>query len=114
MPSTIPTITGLPPAQAAGHPPARPCPDTPNAHAEFVAALASRPPRPIARDPDPQDFTDRAICCEALLERVKLHLSELIEDAAENDPGRFIADAELPATIDAHLADLRSDIAGAL
>ena len=84
------------------------------AHAEFVAALASRPPRPIARDPDPQDFTDRAICCEALLERVKLHLSELIEDAAENDPGRFIADAELPATIDAHLADLRSDIAGAL
>jgi hypothetical protein len=113
MSSTIAAITDLPPANDAGDA-VRPGRDIRKAHADFVAALASRPPRPIAREPDPRDFTDRALCCEALIERVKLHLTELIDEAAGNDPGRFITDAELPAAIDAHLADLQSDIAGAL
>jgi hypothetical protein len=83
-------------------------------HADFVMALAARKPIAIAIDPEPEDFTTRAICCEALLDRVKDHLTALIEEAADNDPGRLIADAELAAAIDAHLGDLKSDITGTL
>ncbi len=92
----------------------RPGSDIAKAHADFVMALAARKPCPIAIDPEPEDFTARAICCEALLERVKIHLTALIEDAAENDAGRLIRDAELTASIDAHLNDLKSDITGTL
>ena len=83
-------------------------------HADFVMALAARKPIAIALDPAPEDFTARAICCEALLDRVKDHLTALIDEAAENDPGCCIRDAELTATIDAHLSDLKSDITGTL
>ena len=83
-------------------------------HADFVMALAARKPIAIARDPAPEDFTARAICCEALIDRVKDHLTALIEEAAQNEPGRLIADAELAAAIDAHLGDLKSDITGTL
>jgi hypothetical protein len=88
--------------------------DIAKAHADFVMALAARKPSPIALEPAPEDFTARAVCCEALIDRVKLHLTVLIEDAAENDPGRHIRDAELAASIDAHLTDLKSDITGTL
>ena len=88
--------------------------DIAKAHADFVMALAARKPCPIALDPEPEDFTARAVCCEALIERVKVHLTALIEDAAENDAGRLIRDAELVASIDAHLGDLKSDITGTL
>jgi hypothetical protein len=93
---------------------AAPEPDIGKAHADFVMALAARKPCPIAIDPEPEDFTARAICCEALLDRVKIHLTALIEDAAQNDSGRLIRDAELTASIDAHLSDLKSDITGTL
>jgi len=83
-------------------------------HADFVMALAARKPAVIAIDPAPEDFTARAICCETLIERVKLHLTALIEDAAENEPGRSIRDAALAASIDAHLDDLKGDITGTL
>jgi hypothetical protein len=83
-------------------------------HADFVMALAARKPIAIALDPVPEDFTARAICCEALLDRVKDHLTALIEEAAESEPGRLIADAELAVAIDAHLGDLKSDITGTL
>jgi hypothetical protein len=83
-------------------------------HADFVMALAARKPSPIAIDPTPEDFTARAICCETLIDRVKLHLTALIEDAAQNEPGRSIRDAELANAIDAHLGDLKSDITGTL
>src|ERR1700730_1864550 len=76
--------------------------DIAKAHADFVMALAARKPRPIALEPAPEDFTARAMCCEALIDRVKIHLTALIEDAAENEPGRHIRDAELAASIDAH------------
>ena len=82
------------------------------AHADFVTALAARKPAPIPREPDPEDFIARAVCCEALIERVTAHLIALIEDAADNDPGGFIRDAELADSIGAHLGDLKSDITG--
>ena len=81
-------------------------------HAGFVIALAARKPAPIAREPDPEDFTARAVCCEGLINRVKAHLTALVEDAAENEPGNLIRDAELAAAIEAGLGDLKSDITG--
>jgi hypothetical protein len=84
------------------------------AHADFVMALAGHRPRPIACDPEPEDFSDRAIYCEALIGSFKVHLAEMIEEAAENDPTGTIRDGELPSSIDAHLGDLSSDIAGTL
>ena len=89
-------------------------PDIAKAHADFVMALAARKPAAIALDPAPEDFTARAICCEALIDRMKVHLTALIEDAAQNEPGCLIRDAELAASIDAHLGDLKSDITGTL
>ena len=88
--------------------------DIAKAHADFVMALAARKPCPIALDPHPEDFTARAICCEALIDRMKVHLTALIDDAAQNEPGCHIRDAELAASIDAHLTDLKSDITGTL
>jgi hypothetical protein len=103
------------PSPAAGNDNRRhPGSDIAKAHADFVMALAARKPCPIALEPAPEDFTARAMCCEALIDRVKVHLTALIEDAAENDPGRFIRDAALAASIDAHLGDLKSDITGTL
>ena len=94
----------------------RPLPgsDIAKAHADFVMALAARKPSVIALEPEPEDFTARALCCEALIDRFQLHLTALIDDAAQNDPGRSIRDAELSASIDAHLGDLKSDITGTL
>jgi hypothetical protein len=88
--------------------------DIAKAHADFVMALAARKPSAIGLDPHPEDFTARAQCCEALIDRVKAHLTALVEDAAENEPGASIRDAELAASIDAHLTDLKSDITGTL
>jgi hypothetical protein len=88
--------------------------DIAKAHADFVMALAARKPCPIALEPHPEDFTARAILCEALIDGVKRHLTALIEDAAQNDPGSHIRDAALAASIDAHLSDLKSDITGTL
>jgi hypothetical protein len=77
-------------------------------------ALAARKPAPIALESAPEDFMARAICCEALIDRFELHLTALIEDAAKNEPGCSIRDAEFTSAIDAHLGDLRSDITGTL
>jgi hypothetical protein len=103
------------PGPAAGtHDRRLPGSDIAKAHADFVMALAARKPIAIALEPAPEDFTARAVCCEALIDRVKDHLTALIDEAAQNDPGRFIRDAELTAAIDAHLTDLKSDITGTL
>ena len=88
--------------------------DIAKAHADFVMGLAARKPSAIGLDPHPEDFTARALCCEALIDRVKAHLTALVEDAAENEPGASIRDAGLAASIDAHLSDLKGDIAGTL
>jgi hypothetical protein len=99
---------------AGSHERRHPGGDIAKAHADFVMALAARKPAAIALEPAPEDFTARAICCEALIDRMKVHLTALIEDAAQNDSGRLIRDAELAASIDAHLTDLKSDITGTL
>jgi hypothetical protein len=99
---------------AGSHERRHPGGDIAKAHADFVMALAARKPAAIALDPAPEDFTARAICCEALIDRMKVHLTALIDDAADNDSGRLIRDAELAASIDAHLGDLKSDITGTL
>src|SRR5258708_38895555 len=88
--------------------------DIAKAHADFVMALAARKPCPIALDPHPEDFTARALLCEALIEAVQPHVTALIEDAAQNDPGSHIRDAALAASIYAHLTDRESDITGRL
>jgi len=108
------TLVEAPGPAAGTHDRRLPGSDIAKAHADFVMALAARKPIAIALDPAPEDFTARAICCEALLDRVKDHLTALIEEAAESEPGRIIADAELAAAIDAHLGDLKSDITGTL
>jgi hypothetical protein len=89
-------------------------PDIAKLHADFVMALAARKPVPMAIEPAPEDFTDRAVCCETLIDRVRLHLTALIDEAAAHEPGRAIRDAELAEAIDAHLGDLKSDITGTL
>ena len=99
---------------AGSHERRHPGGDIAKAHADFVMALAARKPAAIALEPAPEDFTARAICCEALIDRMKVHLTALIDDAADNDSGRLIRDAELAASIDAHLTDLKSDITGTL
>ena len=86
--------------------------DIRKAHADFVMALAARAPRPIALEPEAEDFTARAICCESLIEEVAAHLTALVEDAAENEHGNAIRDAELCAAIAASLGDLKGDITG--
>jgi len=94
----------------------RPLPGGPiaKAHADFVMALAARKPCPFALEPAPEDFSARAVLCEELLERVKVHLSALIEEAAENDAAQLIREARIVQSIDAHLGDLSGDITGAL
>jgi hypothetical protein len=83
-------------------------------YADLVAALSGRVPLPIPREPDPEDFTARAICCETLIDGMAAHLNALIEDAAGNDASGLIRDAELVETIDAQLGDLKGDITGML
>src|ERR1700688_348250 len=108
------TLVDAPGPAAGTHDRRLPGSDIAKAHADFVMALAARKPMAIALDPAPEDFTARAVCCEALIDRVKDHLTALIDEAAQNDPGCCIRDAELTATIDAHLTDLKSDITGTL
>lgn len=88
--------------------------DIAKAHAGFITALAACKPTPIPLDPDPDDFTARAICCEALIDHVAAQLVALLEEAADNDPGAFVRDAGLAASVDAHLGDLKGDITGTL
>ena len=96
--------------------PARPLPGSgiAKAHADFVMAIAARKPIPIALEPEPEDYTARAVLCEELIDRVKVHLSALVEEAAENDAGLIIREARLTQSIDAHLGDLAGDITGTL
>ncbi|HLH96320.1 MAG TPA: hypothetical protein VKW08_14495 [Xanthobacteraceae bacterium] len=84
------------------------------AHADFVMALAARKPCPFTLEPAPEDFTARAVLCEELIDRVRTHLSALVEEAAENDAAQLIREARLTQSIDAYLGDLAGDITGTL
>jgi len=79
------------------------------AHAEFVAALATYPPRPIPLDADAVDLEDRADHLNKVLEALTVYVTVILDDSAQNAPGGF----DLPH-IEAVLADLASDVTGAI
>jgi hypothetical protein len=79
------------------------------AHADFLAALASHPPRLIPIDADPIDLQDRAEHLSALFGGLAAYLAVVLDDTAQNTPGGLdLRDAE------AILADLASDLSGAI
>ncbi len=65
-------------------------------------------------EPAAHDFTALSIRCEAVIGAVKGFLLQAVEHAAANEPGNEVRDAELAASIDAHLTDLSGDITGTL
>jgi hypothetical protein len=70
------------------------------------------PPIPVY--PSPEDFTRLATLAELVLSGAKEALTRIVREAAENDPTALLQDANLVATIDAHLSDLAGDVAGTL
>jgi hypothetical protein len=79
------------------------------AHAEFVAALAGQPPRPISVNADSIEFVDRAEHLNQVFSALCVYLSALVDDTAQNVPGRFDL-----RYIEAVLSDLASDVTGAI
>ena len=79
------------------------------AHAEFVAALADNPPRPIPIDVDALDLEDRANHLSKVLNAVSAYVTAIVDDAAQNAPSNI----EL-RDIEAILSDLASDVTGAI
>jgi hypothetical protein len=79
------------------------------AHAEFLAALASHPPRPIPIDADSIDLHDRADHLSVVVSGLAAYLAIVLDDTAQNSPGGLdLTDAE------GVLADLASDLTGAI
>jgi hypothetical protein len=79
------------------------------AHAEFVAALAGRPPRTIPLEADAIDLEDRADHLNTVFNALSAYLNVILDDTAQNVPGRLdLRDAE------AFLADLASDVTGTI
>jgi hypothetical protein len=79
------------------------------AHAEFVAALAGHPPKSIPVDADAIDLEDRADHLSKVLGALSVYVAVILDDTAQNVPGRL----DLPH-IEAVLADLASDVTGAI
>jgi hypothetical protein len=79
------------------------------AHAEFVAALAGHPPRPIPLEADAPDLEDRADHLNTVLSELTVYLTVILDDTAQNVLGSLdLRDAE------GVLADLLSDLTGAI
>ncbi len=79
------------------------------AHAEFAAALAGQPPRPIPVDADAIDLEDRADHLNKVLNALSVYVTVILDDTAQNVPGRLdLRDVE------AILADLASEVTGAI
>jgi hypothetical protein len=79
------------------------------AHAEFVAALAGYPPRPIPLDADAIDLEDRADHLDKVFGAFSVYAAVMLDDTAQNVPGGL----DLPNT-EAVLADLASDVTGTI
>ena len=79
------------------------------AHAEFVAALAGHPPRPIPVDADAIDLEDRADHLNKVLNALSAYLTAILDDTAQNVPGGLDL-----RQVDAVLSDLTSDMAGSI
>jgi hypothetical protein len=80
-----------------------------SAHAEFVAAVAARPPWPIPIHADPSDLEDRAEHLKSVLDAVSGYLNTILDDSAQNLPGGLDL-----RQIDALLQDLASEVSGTL
>jgi hypothetical protein len=79
------------------------------AHAEFVAALAGTPPRPIPVDTDAVDLEGRAEHLKQLLNALSAYLTAILDDTAQNVPGGLDL-----RQVDDLLSDLISDLAGSI
>jgi hypothetical protein len=75
------------------------------AHAEFVAALAGHPPRPIPVDADAIDLEDRANHLNKVLKALSVYGAAVLNDTAQKIPGGLDL-----RHIDAVLSDLASDV----
>ncbi len=81
------------------------------AHAEFVAALAGHPPRPIPLEADALDLDleDRVDHLKQVFGALSVYVTVILDDTAQNVPGNLdLRDAE------GVLADLASDLTGAI
>ena len=79
------------------------------AYAEFVAALAGHPPRPIPVYADAIDLEDRADHLSKVLDALSAYLTAILDDTAQNVPGGLDL-----RQVDALLSDLASDMSGTL
>jgi hypothetical protein len=98
------------PSQPWDHASAKPstCPIG-EAHAEFVAAVAGHPPRPIPLEADAIDLEDRADHLGEVFAALSVYVALILDDTTQNAPGRLdLRDAERA------LADLSSDLTGAI
>jgi hypothetical protein len=77
------------------------------AYAEFVAALAGHPQRPIPVYADAVDLEDRADHLNKVLTALSVYLTAILEDTAQNVPGGLDL-----RPVDAFLSDLASDMTG--
>jgi hypothetical protein len=79
------------------------------AHAEFVATLVARPPRPIPIEADAIDLEDRATHLSQVFSALSAYLAVILDDTAQNVPGGLdLRDAE------GLLADLAADLTGTI
>jgi hypothetical protein len=100
----------LPPFQPGNRASAKPS-DSPveAAHAEFAAALAKHPPRPIPIGADAIDLNERAEHLSTVLGALSAYVAILLDDTAQNVPGGLdLRDAE------GFLADLAADLTGTI
>ena len=79
------------------------------AYAEFVAALAGHPPRPIPVDADAVDLEERADHLKRVLNALSAHLTAILNDTAHNVPGGLDL-----RQVDAFLSDFASNMTGTL
>jgi hypothetical protein len=106
-----PDLSGqLQPTQPCDRAGAKPSPSPAcAAHAAFVAALAGHPPRTIPLEADALDLEDRADHLNKVLTALSVSVAVILDDTAQNLPGTI----DLP-DIEAVLADLTSDVTGAI
>ena len=79
------------------------------AHAEFFAALAGNPPRPIPVGTTAVDIEERADHLKQVLNALSAYLTAILDDTAENVPGGLDL-----RQVQALLSDLTSDMVGGI